>query len=95
MKLFLFILGSVLILVGILWYIIFIFKKKKMFEQYADKELSNYQDDDIIPEDIVKMFVSKGIVWLLKVILINTVFQFIIIFCRFNNYACCGIPPHN
>lgn len=81
MVIFFIILGATLILVGVLWLIIFNINKSKIFESFTTGKLTEYQDDELVPEEVAKQFMSDVIEIAFRKTLINILVPAIIIIC--------------
>lgn len=74
------ILGIVIMIVAVVYYVVFRNRLKKSFEKYGDVTLSEYKDDDIISEWIAKRFLSDSMDFILKAVIIHIVISAIIFF---------------
>jgi len=80
MKAFIFVLGIVLIIFSLIWYILFRIRMKKIATEYVNEQLNEFSDEDIIPEEKSEVFYKNGISWLYKTIAINTILPCVIFF---------------
>jgi hypothetical protein len=64
-----------------MWLILFNVKKVKIFNKFINRGLSEYKDDDIIPEEITKKNWNDSVAWAFRIILVNTVIPCCMIIC--------------